>query len=53
MATASIPVPRLPSYQTVPLEEYSQGFQGLADSLFQRVNDIIGTHQPKEYKGQL
>jgi hypothetical protein len=51
MASATISTPTLPSYQTVPLEEYSQEFQGLAHRLFQRVSDVIGTHQPKEYKG--
>jgi hypothetical protein len=40
-----------PSYQTIPLEEYSQEFQGVARRLFQRVSDIIGTHQSKSYRG--
>jgi hypothetical protein len=40
-----------PSYQTIPLEEYSQEFQGIAHRLFQRVSDIIATHQPKPYRG--
>lgn len=52
MATASqMPNYGRPSYQTVPLEEYSQEFQGLAHRLFQRVSDIIGTHQPKPNRG--
>ena len=52
MATAyQIPDFGKPSYQTIPLEEYAQEFQGLAHRLYQRVTDIIGTHQPKEYKG--
>ena len=51
MATAGLPTPTLPSYQTAPLEEYSQELQGIAHRLFQRVSDIIGTHQAKEYKG--
>jgi hypothetical protein len=42
---------REPSYQTVPLEEYSRGFQVIAHRLFQRVRDIIGTRQPKPYPG--
>lgn len=52
MATAfQMPGFGRPSYQTIPLEEYSQEFQGIAHRLFQRVSDIIGKHQPKEYKG--
>lgn len=51
MATATIPTPTLPSYQTIPLEEYSQEFQGLAHRLFQRVSDIVRSRQPKPYPG--
>lgn len=52
MATAfQMPEYGKPSYQTIPLEEYSQEFQGLAHRLFQRVGDIIGTQQPKAYRG--
>ena len=51
MATATIPTPTLPSYQTIPLEEYSQEFQGLAHRLFQRVSDIVRSRQPKSYPG--
>jgi hypothetical protein len=52
MATARTQIPHtLPSYQTIPIEEYSQEFEVLAHRLFQRVSDIIGTHRPKEYKG--
>ena len=52
MATAlQMPQYGKPSYQTIPLEEYSPEFQGLAHRLFQRVVEIIGTHQPKPYKG--
>ncbi len=52
MATATIQILHtFPSYQTIPIEEYSQEFQGLAHRLFQRVSDIIGTHQPKECRG--
>jgi hypothetical protein len=40
-----------PSYQTVPLDEYSPELQDLAHRLFQRVAEILGTHQPKAYKG--
>jgi hypothetical protein len=51
MATATIPTPTFPSYQTVPLEEYSQDIQAMARRLFERVVDILGTHQPQEIKG--
>jgi hypothetical protein len=53
MVTPAVQVPVLPpaSYQTVPLEEYSQEFQTVAHRLFQRVSDIIGTRQPKPYPG--
>src|SRR5438477_5413989 len=52
MATATIQTPQtLPSYQTLSIEEYSQEFQRIARHLFQRVSNIIGTHQPREYKG--
>ena len=39
------------SYQTAPLQDYSQEFQALARRLFQRVGEIVGTQQPKEYRG--
>jgi len=51
MATATIPVPTLPSYQPVPLEEYLQEFQELARRVFQRVSDIVSARQPKPYPG--
>jgi hypothetical protein len=39
------------SYQTAPLQDYSQEFQALARRLFQRVGEIVGRQQPKEYRG--
>lgn len=39
------------SYQTAPLQDYSQEFQALALRLFQRVVEIVGTQQPKEHRG--
>jgi hypothetical protein len=39
------------SYQTAPLQDYSHEFQGLARRLFQRVGEIVGSQQPKEYRG--
>jgi hypothetical protein len=39
------------SYQTAPLQDYSPEFQELARHLFQRVSEIIGLQQPKEYRG--
>ena len=51
MATTSLLIPTLASYQTVPLEEYAQEFQGLAHRLFQRVSDIISARQPKPFPG--
>jgi hypothetical protein len=39
------------SYQTAPLQDYSEEFQALARRLFQKVGEIIGTQQPKEYRG--
>jgi hypothetical protein len=39
------------SYQTAPLQEYSQEFQALARRMFQRVGEIVGRQQPKEYRG--
>ncbi len=51
MATTSIRIPTLPSYQPIPLEEYSQELQATAQRLFERVWHIIGAHQPQEVKG--
>jgi hypothetical protein len=39
------------SYQTAPLQDYSQEFQALARRLFQRVGEIVGPQQPKVYRG--
>src|ERR1700720_3455788 len=33
----------------MPLQDYSQEFQILARRLFQRVGEIVGSHQTKEY----
>ena len=38
------------SYQTAPLQDYSQEFQALARRLFHRVGEIVGSQQPKEYR---
>ena len=52
MATAfQMPEYGNPSYQTVPLEMYSPEHQRLADRLYQRVRDIVGSDQPKPHKG--
>lgn len=39
------------SYQTAPLQHYSQEFQVLARRLFQRVGEIVGSEQTREYRG--
>jgi hypothetical protein len=52
MATAvRAPVYGNASYQTIPLEMYSETNQALAKRIYDRVKEIVGSDQPKKYKG--